>query len=315
MSPVESERLSGPRDGAFTRKNAARRLARQWNSRDSNTRAGTGGDAASAEPISRRVPIGLSSSSVFPLGLERCFQAALESGYDGVEVMCSIGAQTRDARALRALSKTYEQPILSLHAPTLFFLQFVGGLDPFAKLEATMRLAAELGVPTVVAHPPFRWQGDYARHFVDHVCILEDKYAVELAVENMYPWRLGVREALPYFPDHDPTDEDYRHVTIDLSHAATAGDDALSMVKRVGDRLAHLHLTDGNGRTFKDEHLVPGEGTQPAAEILRLLAARAWYGSIVVEISTGGGRSLAAKMPAIRRSLEFARRELGHDMK
>lgn len=52
-----------------------------------------------------------------------------------------------------------------------------------------------------------------------------------IAVENMYPWRLGVREAMIYLPDHDPTDEDYRHVTVDLSwSAATAGDDVLAMI-------------------------------------------------------------------------------------
>lgn len=259
----------------------------------------------------RHIPVGLSTSSVFPLGVESCFKAAREVGYDGVEVMCSMQRDTRDAQVLRTLSRVYEQPILSLHAPTLFFLQFTGGIDPGKKLEHTMRLAAELEVPTVVAHPPFRWQGRYARSFVDTVRELEDRYGVDLAVENMYPWRLGVCEALPYYPDHDPTDEDYRHVTIDLSHASTAGDDALTMIDNVGERLAHLHVTDGRGRTFKDEHLVPGDGGQPVAQILRTLAHRGWGGSIVVEISTGHTTVLEKKLPDIRRSLTFTRRELG----
>lgn len=314
MTTPESEPSAKPRDRAFTRKNTARKSARLWNSQDGSPHSGPRDEPMSTDDASvhRRIPVGLSSSSVFPLGLERCFQAASETGYDGVEVMCSVGEETRDPAVLRRLSRLYEQPILSLHAPTLFFLQFVGGLKPSVKLENTMRLAAELEVPTVVAHPPFRWQGEHALRFVETVRKLEDTYGVELAVENMYPWRLGVREALPYYPDHDPTDEDYRHVTIDLSHASTAGDDALAMVDRVGRRLAHLHLTDGSGTTLKDEHLIPGEGDQPVAEILHRLVRSDWYGSIVVEISTGKTRSLAKKLPAIRQSLEFARRELGH---
>ncbi|SHV77555.1 fructoselysine 3-epimerase [Mycobacteroides abscessus subsp. abscessus] len=226
--------------------------------------------------------------------------------------MCSLDPATRDAMRLETLTRVYDLPILSLHAPTLFFLQFAGGLDPKKKLEDTMRLAVDLGVPTVVAHPPFRWQGRYAKNFVEIVAELEERYGIALAVENMYPWRLGVREALPYYPDHDPTDEDYAHLTIDLSHASTAGDDALAMIERVGDRLSHLHLTDGSGHTLRDEHLVPGEGDQPVAEILQRLARRGWGGSVIVEIATGTSRNFDAKLAPIERSLVVARRELSH---
>ena len=46
---------------------------------------------------------------------------------------------------------------------------------------------------------------------------------------------------------------------IDLSHAATAQSDPLEMAERLGDRLRHVHMTDGSG-SAKDEHLVPGHG-------------------------------------------------------
>ncbi|EPH14238.1 hypothetical protein HMPREF1484_01535 [Dermabacter sp. HFH0086] len=316
---------SGNGRKVFTRKNQARKNSRAWRERSragvgpsashSNDGAGRTETSEAAHPrtcAGRTIPIGLSTSSLFPLGLEDTFKAARETGYDGVEVMCSLDPATRDAMRLETLTRVYDLPILSLHAPTLFFLQFAGGLDPKKKLEDTMRLAVDLGVPTVVAHPPFRWQGRYAKNFVEIVAELEERYGIALAVENMYPWRLGVREALPYYPDHDPTDEDYAHLTIDLSHASTAGDDALAMIERVGDRLSHLHLTDGSGHTLRDEHLVPGEGDQPVAEILQRLARRGWGGSVIVEIATGTSRNFDAKLAPIERSLVVARRELSH---
>jgi sugar phosphate isomerase/epimerase len=55
----------------------------------------------------------------------------------------------------------------------------------------------------------------------------------------------------------------------------------------MGERLAHLHLADGSGST-KDEHLVPGRGGQPCAEILEMLVRNEYRGSVVLEISTRG---------------------------
>ena len=60
-----------------------------------------------------------------------------------------------------------------------------------------------------------------------------------------------------YLPGWDPSEEDYANTTIDLSHAAIARSDPVEMAIRLGDRLRHIHLTDGTG-SAKDEHLVPG---------------------------------------------------------
>lgn len=262
----------------------------------------------------RRIPVGLSTSSVFPKGVEEGFRVAAVTGYDGVEVMVSGSPVSQDADKLAELSERYVQPILSLHAPTLFFLQNVYGWGPWPKIERTAALARELGVPTIVAHPPFRWQGRYAHEFVGGVRALEEKYGVEIAVENMYPWRLAVREAMLYYPHWNPVDQDYRHVTVDLSHAATAGSDVLAMIDRLGPRLRHLHLADGQGLSIKDEHLLPGEGNQPCAESLRRLAKAGWTGSVLVEVDTRTMTAPGQRERALRATVEFAREHLGHGL-
>lgn len=311
MSPRRDRpSTDAPRNGArkpYTRPSSAHRTAREKLSKRLSA-----GDPRSDQHPQRRIPVGLSTSSVFPAGVEEAFRLAHELGYDGMEVMVSYPKDSQDPELLRAYSERYELPILSLHAPTLFFLQGLWGRDAWVKIERTIEIAKELGVPTVVAHPPFRWQGKYAHGFVEGVAALEEEHCIAIAVENMYPWRLGVRELLNYFPDHDPTDEEYAHVTVDLSHAATAGDDALEMIERLGDRLTHLHLTDGSGRTTKDEHLPPGEGNQPCAEVLRRLANRGWEGSVLLEVTTSSNAEVRER--TLRQSLAFARHHLGHHL-
>ena len=59
----------------------------------------------------------------------------------------------------------------------------------------------------------------------------------------------------------------------------------MAMARALGDRLTHIHLADGSGSP-RDEHLVPGRGTQPCGELLEHLAGNGFDGSIVVEVST-----------------------------
>jgi sugar phosphate isomerase/epimerase len=59
----------------------------------------------------------------------------------------------------------------------------------------------------------------------------------------------------------------------------------MAMALTLGDRLSHVHLADGSGSP-RDEHLVPGRGTQPCGELLEHLATRGFNGSVVVEVST-----------------------------
>lgn len=138
---------------------------------------------------------------------------------------------------------------------------------------------------------------------------MADETDVRFAVENMYPWRYRDREMLAYAPDWDVTKDDYRHFTVDLSHTATARTDALDMIDRMGDRLAHLHLADGGGSN-KDEHLVPGRGTQPCAETLERLAARGFDGHVVIEVNTRRAMSSAEREADLAEALAFTRLHL-----
>jgi sugar phosphate isomerase/epimerase len=230
-------------------------------------------------------------------------------GYDGVEVMVMTDAVSQDPVALRRLSDHYAVPILAVHAPCLLVTQRVWGTDPWHKLVRAREVAEELGAATVVVHPPFRWQRDYSRDFVDGLARMAGETPIRFAVENMYPWRAGSREIKAYSPGWDIRDEDYPHTTLDLSHTAVSGTDALEMARDLGDRLAHIHLADGSG-SARDEHLIPGRGTQPCGELLGELSARDFDGTVVVEVSTRRALDRAAREQDLAEALAFARLHL-----
>jgi sugar phosphate isomerase/epimerase len=256
------------------------------------------------------VPVALSTASVFPEPMSAAFDAAAELGYDGVELMVWTDPDSQRLRSVARASERTGMPVLAVHAPCLAITQRVWGADPAERLRRSVVLAAGLGAPTVVLHPPFRWQRRYATRLPRQIDELERAHGVRVAMENMFPLRRGRMAVSSYTPGHDPTVPGARNYTLDLSHTATAGDDAFELLERMGERLAHLHLADGTGLP-NDEHLVPGRGTQPCADVLRRLALTGFGGTVVVEISTRRSRSRNARLDALAESLLFARLHLG----
>jgi sugar phosphate isomerase/epimerase len=132
---------------------------------------------------------------------------------------------------------------------------------------------------------------------------------LRFAIENMYPVRLAGRQFVPYAPSWDPTEARYDSYTLDISHCAASRSDALQMADAMGEGLAHIHLGDGTGEG-RDEHLVPGRGAQPCAELLESLAARGFTGSVAMEVATRRARSRAEREADLADALAFAREHL-----
>jgi sugar phosphate isomerase/epimerase len=260
--------------------------------------------------VTSQVPVLLSSSSVFPEPTAAAFELAASLGYDGIEVMVWTDAVSQDAGALRGLAEHYGVPVRSVHAPCLLVTQRVWSTDPWERLSRSAELAETLGADMVVVHPPFTWQRDYARTFVDGLARLTGSHpSVRFAVENMYPVRMAGRQFVPYVPGWDPTEAGFDSYTLDVSHCAAAHGDALEMADAMGRGLAHVHLGDGTGEG-RDEHLVPGRGNQPCSELLASLTGRGFTGAVAVEVSTRRARSRAVRESDLAEALAFARQHL-----
>ena len=257
-------------------------------------------------------PVALSTASVYPEPTRAAFEVAAELGYDGIELMVWRDPVSQDVSAVERLSQRYGVPVLAVHAPCLAVTQRVWDADPVSRLRRSVEAAETLGAATVVVHPPFRWQRRYAERFTDEVARATEYSGVALAVENMFPLARGRLRTVPYSPGFDPTEVGHRHYTLDLSHTAVAGVDPLDLLERMGSGLAHVHLADGSGSP-RDEHLVPGQGSQPCAEVLERLAARGFTGAVSLEVNTRRCRSRDERMGMLAESLLFARVHLTPD--
>ena len=253
--------------------------------------------------------VALSTASVYPEGTGATFELAAELGYDGVELMVWTDPVSQNPDAVADLVQEHQVPVVAVHAPCLLVTQRVWSPDPWERLTRSVDAARRLEAGVVVVHPPFRWQREYARDFPAKVDELSDSSGIVIAVENMYPWRAGGRELKAYLPDWNPTDESYRHCTLDLSHTAVSGSDALTMAADLGERLAHVHLADGTG-SARDEHLVPGRGSQPCDILLERLARDAWQGAIVLEVTTRRAKNRDERENDLAEALAFTRLNL-----
>ena len=259
-------------------------------------------------PDAVRVPaakVALSTASVYPENTATAFEIAARLGYDGVEVMVWTDPVSQDIDALRRLSDYHGVPILAVHAPCLLITQRVWGTDPWAKLVngparrprswarppwwCTRRSAGSASTPATSSPGSGGWPTRRTSGSRSRTCT---------------PGATGTARCSAYAPDWDPTKEDYRHFTVDLSHAATSRTDTLAMVGRMGDRLAHVHLADGSG-SAKDEHLVPG----PRHAALRRAAGAAGRGRL--RRPRGASRSTPARRDVRGRARGRPRRGAG----
>ena len=256
-----------------------------------------------------RAKVALSTASCYPESCTTAFEMAADLGFDGVEVMVWTDPVSQDPEALRGLSDRFSVPVLAIHAPCLLLTQRVWSTDPWAKLVRAQEAAEHVGAATVVVHPPFLWQREYARGFADGLARMQHETDVVFAVENMFPWRARGREIAAYLPHWDPVAQDYPAVTLDLSHTAVSGTDALAAIEALGNRLGHVHLADGLGSN-KDEHLVPGRGAQPCAQVLERLAADGFDRTVVLEVNTRRAANRDEREADLAEGLAFARLNL-----
>lgn len=224
-----------------------------------------------------------SSAAFFARPLSDTFRILDETGYAGVEVMVTRDPASQDPRRMRELADEHGLSIGAIHAPCLLLTRHVWGTDPVGKIYRAVEVAEEAGAPLVVVHPPYRWQRSYRRWLEDRLPDLSSSTGVTVAVENMFPLRVGRRE-VTFHANQDLDElEGLPDLVFDTSHAAVAEHDLVEVRRRFDGRIRHVHLSDNAGRGW-DSHLPPGEGVLPLDAFLDDLSASGFGGTVSLEV-------------------------------
>jgi sugar phosphate isomerase/epimerase len=246
--------------------------------------------------------IALSTGSLHTYGTARVARLAAVAGFDGLEVVVDARWDTRDPDYLSEVSQGVGLPILSLHAP------FVPGIEGWSgdereRLTRTVDLARTVGAHTVVVHPPLRyywftvrfppflsvaavtpiprWQSPFRDWLLENLRTYQESTGITVAVENM-PRHLLLGSWRPDLFDlnHLRDLRRFPAVTLDTTHLGTWGVDLLEAYDLLAERVAHIHLSNYDGR----QHRLPQDGRLPLGPFLEELRRRQFGGVIVVEL-------------------------------
>jgi sugar phosphate isomerase/epimerase len=248
-------------------------------------------------------PVLFSTAAFFGRPLEQTFRMAAEAGFDGVEIMVTRDPASQDPGAMRRLADRHGLTIGALHAPCLLVTRTVWGTDPVGKIERSVSVADDAGIPLVVVHPPYRWQRSYRRWLEDSLPRLGAASGITVAVENMFPVHVAGRPLTFHAGQDLDALEGLPDLVLDTSHAAVASHDLLAVRRRLNGRLRHVHLSDNAGRGW-DSHLPPGEGVLPIDAFLDELAHDGYAGAVSLEVDLrrylADPQELARVMAAMR---------------
>ena len=231
--------------------------------------------------------LSLSTGSLFTLPLQRVFELAAESGFEGVELIINQDFQrVNSAKLVRSLQEI--TTIHSIHAPFMALDGWDGTID---SLKYSVKLAAECEIPLVNFHPP-SWMGleigfwrwlysiqDYQREIG-----LEGKVAI--AMENM-PWvgrwkinpniLSNTQRMVDFIRDHN------LYMTFDCTHMGSGKTNFINDFFLCYDsgRILNIHFSDyGHDR----EHLVPGHGILPLTRFLNHLRSTEYQNTVTLEL-------------------------------
>lgn len=186
---------------------------------------------------------------------------------------------------------------LVCHLPTFVYTADLTESIRKASLEEMLNsldVAAELGVSKAVLHPSYisglgSFVKDmiqkYASESLERIVEKAGEKGICLCLENLFPKYDLLFEPNEFIPVFEQFPE--LRLTLDTGHAhldSTDGKRVIEFIEKLGNRLAHVHISDNSGK--KDEHLPIGKGTVNFPEIIRSLKKTGYDDTVTLEIFT-----------------------------
>jgi D-psicose/D-tagatose/L-ribulose 3-epimerase len=242
------------------------------------------------------VKLGLISSAWLgtTIDVARGIELTREIGFDTIDIFADpleIGA--RERRSIRKSCEYARLPVVSTVCCALGIADFNQSVRAYhvARAKSHLDFCYELeGKNLLLVLGEYIWQQeviapkDQWKWAVEHVHQLAE-YAAGLELEialEIEPFHLSIVnnvERMVQFLN------DVNHpavkANVDISHLALAGDAANEVAKLAG-RIAHVHLSDCDGKRHGD--LPPGRGSVTFPPYLQALAAAGFTGTVSIEL-------------------------------
>lgn len=242
--------------------------------------------------------------------------ALAEAGFQEIELMVTRDPQTQEPELPGRLAAERGLRIASIHAPFLVVTKTVWGADPLEKIRRGTEMCHELGCKSMVVHPPYLWEREYAGWLTNEAEQHTAETGVAVAVETMYPkWVAGRRLRAYRWLDPGDLMDSCHQVAMDTSHVTVARQDILDVYARLLPKLIHIHLSNNAG-DGKDGHLELEKGILPLDRFLGEVRQSGYSGTISLELAV---RKYVEKpkdlVATLRRNREYVETRLAKQRK
>jgi sugar phosphate isomerase/epimerase len=238
------------------------------------------------EPEPPGVPnVQCSTGPFWAMELEEAMDHLAEASFAEIELMVTRDPKTQEPDIPAQLAAERGLKITSLHGPFLVLTKNVWGLDPLGKIRRGAEMCKALGATSQIVHPPYLWEGTYARWVEEEAAEFSKESGVVVAVETMYPkWVAGRRLRAYRWLEPASLHHHAPHVALDTSHLALSRHDILDAFHVLHPRLTHIHLSNNAG-DGKDGHLEMERGILPLDRFLTEVRRSSYSGAISLELS------------------------------
>jgi sugar phosphate isomerase/epimerase len=260
-------------------------------------------------PLAR--PVQCSTGPFWAMGLEKSMDLLAEAGFEEIELMVTRDPRTQEPDIPRRIAQERGLKIASVHGPFLVITKTVWGQDPIQKIKRGADFCREVGADSMIVHPPYLWEREYARWLGEEAQGFSAQTGVTIAVETMYPkWVAGRRMRAYRWLEAKALYEACHLVAMDTSHVTVARQDILDVYEILAPKLVHVHLSNnaGDGR---DGHLELEKGILPLDRLLDEMRRSGYAGAISLELSVSSYlQRPAALVEMLRRSREYVEQRL-----
>ena len=243
-----------------------------------------------------RLKLGLISSAWVGTAVDtaRGIQLTREIGFDTIDIFADpMEISAAERRLIRKTCEASSLPVVSTVCCALGLGDFNKPVRDFHTERAKRYLdfGCELdGRNLLLVVGEYIWQqevippADQWKWAVEHVrelAVYADSMGLDLAIE-IEPFHLSIVNTVDKMAAF-LKDVDHRRAmaNVDISHLALAGD-AAETILRLKGKIAHVHLSDCNGKVHGD--LPPGRGTVDFPAYLQALRSADFTGTVSIEL-------------------------------